>query len=352
MIVLLVSNILLSNFRINNALASPDKQISPDLDEQNNIDVFQNSKDSVVYVSNTQLKRNLFSLDLLKVPAGTGTGFIWDRNGTIVTNYHLVSRANEIKVRLSNLEVYNATVIGIAPESDVAVLKIDLPRIKSKPIIRGDSANLQVGSKVLAIGNPFGLDQTLTVGIISALGRQIRSPSGKIVSGVIQTDAAINPGNSGGPLINSLGKVIGMNSAILSNSGNNVGVSFAIPINILKKIVPQLIEYGRVLHPVLGIRIIDDSIASRYSIKGVIVSQVIKGSGAEKAGIKGIVEGADGSFYLGDVIIAIDDYVVQSSEDIYQILENYELEDSVKVTTKRDGNQLFFTVTLSASQLN
>jgi len=290
-------------------------------DEKNNIEVFQKTKSSVVYVTTNQLVRDFFSFREFENQSGSGTGFVWDRNGIIVTNFHVIANSNSISVRFNDPTSYKARVVGIAPEKDIAILKVDAPKEKFIPLSMGDSSKLRVGNKVLAIGNPFGLDQTLTTGIVSALGRQITSPADKTITGVIQTDAAINPGNSGGPLLNSQGEVVGINTSILSRSGASAGIGFAIPSNEIQKVVPQLIQYGKIQHLSLGLRYLDDSLLQTYRFEGVVVVQVLPNSSAAKAGITALRQNANGQIFLGDQITAIDQQPVASSDAIYQILE-------------------------------
>jgi S1-C subfamily serine protease len=218
-------------------------------DEQATIELFKAVSPSVVHVTNLGVERVPFSLNAQVVPRGTGTGFIWDENGFIVTNYHVVDGASAVRVILSDHSSYESTRIWGYPDKDLAVIRIDAPKAKLKPIAVGTSQDLQVGQKTLAIGNPFGLDQTLTTGIVSALGREIESASGRPIQGVIQTSAAINPGNSGGPLLDSAGRLIGVNTAILSPSGTFAGIGFAIPVDEVNRLVPQLIAYGKVAPP-------------------------------------------------------------------------------------------------------
>ena len=244
-------------------------------DETNTMEIFSTASPSVVYVTNTALRRNLFSLNVQEIPRGSGTGFIWDASGLIVTNYHVIAAAHRLTVTLNDQQDYDAQVIGIAPEKDLAVLRIENPPAGLKSLPLGDSSELSVGRKVLAIGNPFGLDTTLTTGVVSALGREIQAPSNRTIRGVIQTDAAINPGNSGGPLLNSLGQLVGVNTAIYSPSGASAGIGFAIPVNTVKDVVPQLISYGKILHPIIGVELASDSWVRRYGIEGVPVVHVL-----------------------------------------------------------------------------
>ncbi|MCE3254099.1 MAG: hypothetical protein K0Q67_3119, partial [Cellvibrio sp.] len=226
------------------ALSASVQAFSTD-DERNSVEVFEAARPSVVFVTNQQLARDPYSFDLVTVPRGSGTGFVWNDKGYIVTNYHVVEGARQITITLQDQSNWPAEVVGLAPERDIAVLKIDAKKAKLNALPLGDSGDLRVGRKVLAIGNPFGLDATLTTGVVSALGREIISPNQRKITNVIQTDAAINPGNSGGPLLNSEGKLIGVNTMIYSPSGASAGIGFAIPVNTVKEVVPELIEHGR-----------------------------------------------------------------------------------------------------------
>ena len=219
-------------------------------DEANTTEVFSNASPSVVYVTSTALRRQMFSLNVLEIPQGAGSGFVWDDSGLIVTNYHVVARANKLTVTLSDQREFEAKVVGLAPERDLAVLRLIDPPDGLVELPLGDSSELSVGRKVLAIGNPFGLDTTLTVGVVSALGREIQSPSGRKIRGVIQTDLCHQAGNSGGPC-STLGRLIGVNTAIYSPSGASAGIGFAIPVSTVKEVVPQLIAYGKILRPSL-----------------------------------------------------------------------------------------------------
>jgi len=319
-------------------------------DESNNIAIFSDVSPSVVFVTNTQLRRQLFSLNVMEIPKGSGTGFIWDEKGLIVTNFHVVYRANKITITLQSGNSYEAEVVGTSPEKDIALLRINAPDEKLKAIALGDSSSLSVGRKVLAIGNPFALDTTLTVGVVSALGREIKSISNRTIKNVIQTDAAINPGNSGGPLLDSMGRLVGVNTAILSPSGASAGIGFAIPVNTVKAIVPQLLKYGRLYRPVLGIETLTltDYWAARLRVKGVAILSVKRGLPAEKAGMVGVREDRRGNIHLGDVIIAINDEPVIDEDTLLSLLEQLDPGDSVKVTTLKNEEIQNYEVTLSS----
>ncbi|MBD3648523.1 MAG: trypsin-like peptidase domain-containing protein, partial [Pseudomonadales bacterium] len=317
-------------------------------DERNNMEVFRNISPTVVFVTNTQLRRDMFSLNVMEIPRGSGSGFVWDDSGLIVTNYHVIHDANKIIITLQSGEDYEAKRVGIAPEKDLALLRIDAPEEHLRGIPLGDSDDLSVGRKVLAIGNPFALDTTLTVGVVSALGREIKSLNNRTIKNVIQTDAAINPGNSGGPLLNSDGELIGVNTAIFSPSGASAGIGFAIPVNTLKRLVPQLIDYGHLYRPVLGIETLNDRWARRFRVvKGVPVLSVEDGLPADEAGMVGMREDRRGNIHLGDVIIAINDEPVTNQDTLLSQLEQFQAGDTIKVTTLRDEEIHHYQVTLA-----
>ena len=317
-------------------------------DEANNIEIFRKASPSVVYVTNTTLQRAGFmSRNLMEIPRGAGTGFVWDKSGLIVTNDHVIQGANRIKITLQDQTSWNAEVVGRAPDKDLAVLRIDAPEEKLNSLPLGDSSALDVGRKVIAIGNPFGLDTTLTVGVVSALGREIRSMTNRTIRDVIQTDASINPGNSGGPLLNSMGQLIGVNTQIISPSGASAGIGFAIPVNVVKKVVPQLVEYGREVRPILGIENPPDSWSRQRGIEGVPVLRVARGLPAHEAGIIGLQQNARGDFVLGDIIVAINGMKIDNSDDLLNELEQFRPGDEVTVTTVRNQQEMEFEVELA-----
>ncbi len=240
-------------------------------DEQNTIDIFRNNSPSVVYVTSIALRRGFFSLNAVEIPQGTGSGFVWDNKGRVVTNFHVISDANRVQVTMADGSTWKAVLVGAAPDKDIAVLQIDAPSHKLRPITIGTSNDLQVGQKVFAIGNPFGLDQTITSGIISALNREINAVTGRTIKGVIQTDAAINPGNSGGPLLDSAGRLIGVNTAIYSPSGAYAGIGFAVAVDEVNSVVPQLIQHGRLVRPGIGVSLVDERIAERLGVEGLLI---------------------------------------------------------------------------------
>ena len=315
-------------------------------DESNNIKVFSDVSPSVVYVTNTQQVRQRFSFNVMEIDRGAGTGFIWDDSGLVVTNFHVIYQAHKVMITLQSGKTYDAEIVGLAPDKDIALLRIDAPSEVLKPIPRGDSSELVVGRKVLAIGNPFQLDTTLTVGVVSALGREIKSLSNRTIKNVIQTDAAINPGNSGGPLLDSMGRLVGVNTSIISPSGANAGIGFAIPVNTVKLIVPQLIQHGRLYRPVLGIEPVPDNWSKRNGINGVGIMAVQEGLPADRAGMVGIREDWRGYIHLGDVIIAINDEPVSNEDTLLGLLEQHSPGDEVKVTTIRDEEIVHYNLTL------
>ena len=307
--------------------------------EQATMDLFTATSPSVVNIKSVTVRRDLFSMNLYKIPAGTGSGFIWDEEGHVVTNFHVIMEAQAAEVVLADQSTYPAELVGAEPDKDVAVLRIQAPKEKLKPIAIGTSSDLRVGQTVLAIGNPFAFDQTLTTGVISGLGREIQSASGRTIQGVIQTDAAINPGNSGGPLLDSSGRLIGINTAIYSPSGAYAGVGFAVPVDAVHRIVPQLIAHGRVIRPVLGIEPFEDALLKQYGIQGVLVKNVTKGSGAAEAGLKGTVYDRFGRVQRGDLIVEVDGKAVKNSDDLYLALEKHQVGDVVPVKVQRDGSR-------------
>ena len=318
-------------------------------DEKNTTDIFSQASPAVVSVTSSALRRTMFSPNVLEVPQGAGSGFIWSKDGLIVTNFHVISGADKLTVTIAD-EDFPAEVVGVAPERDLAVLRLSERPDDLTVLPLGDSAELSVGRKVLAIGNPFGLDTSLTIGIVSALDREIRSPSNRTISGVIQTDAAINPGNSGGPLLNSLGQLVGVNTAIYSPSGGSAGIGFAIPVNLVKEVVPQLIAYGKILRPVLGVELASDRWTRRYGIGGVAIIRVLRGLPAAEAGMQGATRNRRGEIVLGDIITHIEDQPIRSQDDYLSALEKYKVGDSISLTAKRGDDTKRFNVTLSETR--
>lgn len=303
-------------------------------DEKSTIELFRQSSQSVAYVTTSAVDEDSVRFRATEIPRGSGSAFVWDSDGHIVTNFHVVEQGNAWKVTLSDQSSWDADIVGAAPDRDLAVLKIKAEPNRLKALLRGSSTNLEVGQKVFAIGNPFGLDQTLTTGVISGLGREIRSRTGRLIEGVIQTDAAINPGNSGRPLLNSRGELIGVNTAIFSPSGAYAGIGFAIPVDVVKRVIPQLIKDGKVTRPGLGVRIAATSITDRLGLQGALIVSTVPGGPAAKAGLRPTRYNDEG-VSLGDVIIAVDGKEVENSDDLFRIIETYEVGDEVTLTVSR-----------------
>lgn len=304
-------------------------------DEQATIELFDNASASVVHVATKERRvvRSMLRYDVVEVPKGTGSGFVWDERGYVVTNYHVVQDTSDREVQFANGVVRDAAVVGIDPPNDLAVLKVDPRGLDLRPIAVGTSGDLRVGQKVFAIGSPFGLDQTLTTGVVSALDRVIESVAGTRIRGVIQTDASINPGNSGGPLLDSAGRLIGVNTAIYSPSGSSAGIGFAVPVDTVNSVVPALIAQGFADRPMLGVRMVPDELAQRAGIVGVVVDDVVPGSGAEAAGILGPRELEAGWLY--DVIVGLDGEPVRESRDLLRALEGRRRGEEVEVELRR-----------------
>ena len=309
------------------------------------IDLFESAAPSVVFITTTSLKQRGWSMDVTEIPQGTGTGFMWDNHGHIVTNFHVLEGGNKFTVMLSDQTSHDAEVVGYEPSKDLAVLKIkNMGKIKALPI--GTSSNLKVGQFTYAIGNPFGFDQTLTTGVVSALGREITAANGRKIYDVIQTDAAINPGNSGGPLLDSSGKLIGVNTAIYSPSGAYSGIGFSIPVDEIKKVIPDLIQYGRVNKPLMGVVLVRQSIVRA---KGAMIERVHDGLPAAKAGLQGLQRSRTGEVMAGDLITAIDGRPVTSADDLAEILESYQPEDVIELQFNRRGADKVTKLKLTSS---
>ena len=309
--------------------------------EKRIIQVYQENVPSVVGVANIKVARNFWYGEEVEVPQGAGTGFVWDELGHIVTNFHVVDGGNSFLITFHGDKTqYKAKVVGASPKNDIAVLKL----LKKKPMIKkvklASSEQLKVGQLALAIGNPFGFDHSISRGIISALGRKMDGVGGVKIQDMIQTDAAINQGNSGGPLLDSSGNVIGVNTLIVSGSGSSAGLGFAVPIDTVKRIVPQLIKFGKVIRPGLGISVLEDYIRARYvGKKGVALSYVDPNGSAGQAGLRGMMRDRFGRTFLGDVILSVDGKEVNSRDDIYHVLGNYKIGDSVVIEYIRDDKK-------------
>lgn len=322
-------------------------------DEKLRIQIYESAAPAVVNISNVQFRANFFSNNVYEVPAGNGTGFVWDKNGHIITNFHVVDgvqRGNgRLIVSFKNGSSAEAKIVGLEPRKDIAVLKVKLPQgLNIEPIATANSSDLLVGQSTFAIGSPFGLEQTFTHGVVSALGRAIPGAGGPTIRDVIQTDASINPGNSGGPLLDSRGFLIGMNTAIYSQSGSSAGIGFAIPVNTIRRIADQLIAHGKVIQPGLGVRIFKDEVAQNLGIKGVIVAEVEKNGGAAQAGIRGTKRTADGEIDWGDVIIGINGKTITNYDDMYNTLESAHVSDTVEVVFLRGARKMTVKIKLEA----
>ncbi|PHT57423.1 Protease Do-like 1, chloroplastic [Capsicum baccatum] len=308
-------------------------------DELATVRLFQENTPSVVYITNLASRQDMFTLDIFEVPQGSGSGFVWDKNGHIVTNYHVIRGASDLRVTLADQSTYDAKVVGFDQDKDVAVLRIDAPIDKLRPIPIGISADLLVGQKVFAIGNPFGLDHTLTTGVISGLRREINSAAtGRPIQDVIQTDAAINPGNSGGPLLDSSGNLIGINTAIYSPSGASSGVGFSIPVDTVSGIVDQLVQFGKVTRPILGIKFAPDQSVEQLGVTGVLVLDAPPNGPAGKAGLLPTKRDSYGRLILGDIITSINGKKVSNGTDLYRILDQCKVGEKVIVEVLR-GDQ-------------
>jgi len=317
--------------------------------EQRTIRLFEEASPAVVYITTVVNQVEFFSRDIEQIPLGTGSGFVWDDSGHIITNYHVLQGADAARVTLADRTTWEAKLVGVAPEKDLAVLKIDAPREKLHPIPLGTSHDLRVGQSVFAIGNPFGLDQTLTTGIVSALGREIQGADATPIRDVIQTDAAINPGNSGGPLLDSAGRLIGVNSAIRSPSGASAGIGFSIPVDAVNATVPELIAYGKIRRPALDLEFLPTSwIRSLGLDTELVVLDVAPGGAAAKAGIRPTTRTRRGEIVLGDVVVAVDSQPVRTRGDLRLMLESKKAGGTIQLTVIRNGREISVPLTLSA----
>jgi S1-C subfamily serine protease len=319
-------------------------------DEQNSIEVYKTLSPGVAFITTSERMENFYG-EQLERESGNGSGSVIDAQGHILTNNHVVEGASKLTVSFGGDKVYPATFVGSDPDTDLAVIKIDPPKEGLTVVPLGDSDKLSVGQKVLAIGNPFGLDRTLTTGVISGLQRPIRASNERPIEGAIQTDASINPGNSGGPLLDKYGRMIGINSQILSRSGGSVGVGFAIPVNIAKRVVPQLLQYGEVRRPKLGANLISISQLREQGVRlpldsGLLVRNSMVGGAAQSAGIRGLSQGADGDIILGDIITSIDGEKMKDMDDLYKFLDKKQIGDTIKVEILRNGKTMTVPVKL------
>ncbi|MBK9491140.1 MAG: trypsin-like peptidase domain-containing protein [Haliscomenobacter sp.] len=309
-------------------------------EEEHTIGLFERAAPSVCYITTSVVRRDFWSRNVMEIPQGSGSGFVWDRSGHIITNYHVIQGASKAQVTLADRSTWDAELVGSAPEKDLAVLKIKAPTNKMIPIPVGTSEDLRVGQSVYAIGNPFGLDQTLTTGIVSALGREIQTESGFPVRDAIQTDAAINPGNSGGPLLDSSGRLIGVNTAIYSPSGASAGIGFSIPVAVVRWAVPELIKYGKIKRPSLGVELLETSDIKRNELEGPLVMDVVKGGPAASAGLRATRRYEYGRIVLGDIIVAMNNKRINTKEELILELENYQAGDEVTLTLLREQREV------------
>ncbi len=320
-------------------------------DEQATIQIFEQASPSVVFITISQRVVDYWTRNVTEVPRGNGSGFIWDDSGHVVTNHHVIAGASRATVRLNDGRSFDAAVIGASPDHDLAVLRIDVEFALPPPVPVGTSNDLRVGQKVFAIGNPFGLDYTLTSGLVSALNRSLSAETGVLIEGLVQTDAAINPGNSGGPLLDSAGRLIGINTAIFSPSGAYAGIGFAVPVDTVNRVVPQLIRQGRYIRPSLGITVDDDlsiRAAQRVGQSGVLVLGVTPGSAAERAGLRASRMSRSGEFLPGDMILSVSEERVESVAELLGALGRQSIGDQVTLQVLRDGAEITLTVTLQA----
>lgn len=317
-------------------------------DEKRDIEVFRRASASVCYITTVALRRDFFTMDVFEMPQGSGSGFVWDSEGHLVTNYHVISDGQRVRVTLADQSEWDAEAVGVAPDKDVAVLKIDAPPQHLVPLPLGVSGNLAVGQRVLAIGNPFGLDHTLTIGVVSALGRELRSPSDRIIRDVIQTDAAINPGNSGGPLLDSSGRLVGVNTAIYSPSGASAGIGFAVPVDTVSRLVPQLIAHGKPVQPGIGVALLPDTWTARFGVDGVPIRAVSPGGPAARAGLQALSVTASGRVLIRDRIVAVNDVAVASVDDLLHVFESEGVGATVTLTVANDDRRRKVSLTLVA----
>jgi S1-C subfamily serine protease len=322
-------------------------------DERSTIELFENSRDSVVFITTRQRVMDAWTRNIFSVPSGTGSGFIWDDLGHIITNLHVIKGASEAIVRLADGRDYKASLVGASPAHDIAVLKIGIGFQRPAPVPLGSSHDLKVGQKVFAIGNPFGLDWTLTTGIVSALDRSLPGSDGRTIDNLIQTDAAINPGNSGGPLLDSAGRLIGINTAIYSPSGASAGIGFSVPVDTVNRVVPQIISRGKYIRPALGITVdgkLNNRLIERLKVSGVVILTISPGSAADSAGLKGATMTPEGNIVANDIIVAVEQKPVDSVEKLLARIDGYKVGDTIQLTVLRKGEEIVVPVTLQPGE--
>jgi len=318
-------------------------------DEISTIELFEKSKDTVVFITTRQQVMDFWTRNVSTVQRGSGSGFIWDEAGHVITNYHVIEGASEAWVKLADGRDYRAGLVGASPQHDIAVLRIGVGFKRPPAVPIGTSSDLKVGQKVYAIGNPFGLDWTLTNGIVSALDRSLGGDNHNVIEHLIQTDAAINPGNSGGPLLDSAGRLIGINTAIYSPSGASAGIGFAIPVDTIMRVVPQIIRNGKYISPSLGIEVNDglnQRLVSFLKIQGVAVLRVNPGSSGEKAGLQAAVIYRDGRIIPGDMIVAVNEKKVDTVGKLMARLDDFKVGDTVHLSISREGKTIKVDVVL------
>jgi S1-C subfamily serine protease len=318
--------------------------------EKTNIAIYERARPSVVHITSLAVQQDAFSLNSQEVPEGTGSGFIWDDGGHVVTNFHVIQKANAAEVILADRTPYRASLVGYSADNDLAVLRIDAPKSKLRPILVGSSKDLKVGQMAYAIGNPFGLDQTFTWGVVSALGREIKSVTKQTIKNVIQTDAPINPGNSGGPLLDSAGRLIGVNTAIYRPSGSSAGIGFAIPVDDVNRVVPQLIKHGKIVRPGIGATLAPDQLTEQTGRTGALVLRTVANGTADKAGLRATRRDSRGRILLGDFIVAVNGEPVETRSDFYDRLQGHQVGDTITLTIQRDEQKLDVKVTLGAEE--
>jgi S1-C subfamily serine protease len=322
-------------------------------DERATIDLFERSRNSVVFITTKQAVVDFWSRNVMSVPRGTGSGFIWDDAGHIVTNFHVIHGASEASIKLVDGRSFRASLVGVSPEHDIAVLKIGIGFKGARPIPIGTSADLKVGQRVYAIGNPFGLDWTLTAGIVSAQNRSITEDDGRLLEHLIQTDAAINPGNSGGPLLDSAGRLVGMNTAIYSPSGAAAGIGFAVPVDTVNRVVPSLVRDGHYEQPSIGIKVderLNERLEEATGIEGAFVLRVAEGSSAEEAGLKPARISRQGEFIGGDIIVSVNGKKIESVARLLATLDDYRIGNTVRLGVKRGNKLIEVPVRLQAAR--
>tara|TARA_R110000737_G_C14612645_1_gene491246 strand:- start:15 stop:1214 length:1200 start_codon:yes stop_codon:yes gene_type:complete len=317
--------------------------------EEATIKLFEETAPSVCYINTSKVSQSSWNRNVQEIPAGTGSGFIWDKDGSIVTNYHVIKGASRVTVTLSDMSSWDAELVGVEPNKDLAVLRIKAPASVLTPIKVGNSSILKVGQSVFAIGNPFGLDQTLTTGVISALGREIQSITGRPIKDVIQTDAAINPGNSGGPLLDGSGRLIGVNTMIYSPSGASAGIGFSIPVDEVNWVVSDLVKYGELRKPIIGITLVSSQYTRQAGLEGSLILDVADSSPAQFAGLRPTTRNKRGEMELGDIITAIDNEKISTNNDLFSLLEKYSPGDVITITYNRAGKEKALELTLGSS---